>query len=464
MCRGGGHSFSPRIALLDSYHGNNLGDASIQDSMVANIRLRLPSAEFYGITLNSENFLDQHGVGAFPLVARHIPSYGMSHGRYAEHSREREDHQRRLVLWGHQVKCALKRVPILRRCLPILAVIPREILHVVEGYCFLRRIDLLIISGGGQLNEEWGGAWGHPFALFKWAVLARITGVPYAFASVGSGYVRSSTARLFVSTALRMACYRSYRDKNTREMATGLMRRVTADPVVPDLAFSLPCSELPREGDIREMAQGRTIVAISPMSYAKPGFWSFGDSALYDRYVREMAQVISRLLEKGCFLVMVCSSLGHDETVIPDLLDRLDDDSKHGLPAQLHIPKSPTWKHLVAVLRNVDFLIASRLHSTILGFMSDKPTIAIACEPKVDWVMQDVALTDYLFQFRDFTSNDVIEALDRLESRRNVVLQQIASYRQRMASVFASQYDTLAALATAGTLITSSRFRPTAIS
>jgi polysaccharide pyruvyl transferase WcaK-like protein len=446
--RGDCQSSSPRITLLDSYHGNNLGDASTQDAMVANIRLRLPNARFYGITLNSENFVDQHGVGAFPLVARYITHYGMSHGRYAEKPKETES-PGRVVAWGRAIKGALKRVPILRQCLPVLAVIPREIFHVIAGYRFLRTKDLLVVSGGGQLNEEWGGAWGHPFALFKWAILAQIARVPYVFASVGAGTVASTTSRLFVSAALRRACYRSYRDKNTQEIATALMGRVAADPVVPDLAFSLPCSEIPPPLGIREMAKDRTIVAISPISYAKPGMWSFEDRALYDRYVEEMAQVISRLLLRGCYLVIVCSSLGHDETVIPDLLGRLDDESKQRLDGQMHIPKVTTWKHLVATLRDVDLLIASRLHSTILGFISETPTIVISCEPKVDWLMEDVGQTDYLLQFRDFTSTDVIGGLDRLQLNKDTVVQQIASYRHQMISVFTRQYETLAKLGTA---------------
>src|SRR6185437_9395874 len=55
----------------------------------------------------------------------------------------------------------------------------------------------LIVSGGGQLDEEWGGAWGHPFALFKWAMLARLAKVPLAFASVGACKAASTTSRFF---------------------------------------------------------------------------------------------------------------------------------------------------------------------------------------------------------------------------------------------------------------------------
>ena len=81
----------------------------------------------------------------------------------------------------------------------------QELRHCAGAYRFLRTEDLLIVSGGGQLDEEWGGPWGHPFTLFKWAVLARIAHVPFAIASVGACKLTSKTSRFFVSVALRMA-------------------------------------------------------------------------------------------------------------------------------------------------------------------------------------------------------------------------------------------------------------------
>ena len=89
-------------------------------------------------------------------------------------------------------------------------------------------------------------------------------------------------------------------------------------------AFSLPESELPSPvGNIRTMARGRPVVVLSPMAYAKPGTWPTPNRALHDRYVREMAQVLSCLSRRGYLVVVACSSLGDDESVIPDLLGRL---------------------------------------------------------------------------------------------------------------------------------------------
>jgi polysaccharide pyruvyl transferase WcaK-like protein len=115
----------------------------------------------------------------------------------------------------------------------------------------------------------------------------------------------------------------------------------------------------------------------------------------------------------------------------------------------MHIPAIATWKDLVASLRDVDFLIASRLHSAILGFVTQTPVVAISFDPKVDWVMEDLGQTDYLLQITDFTAEGVIEALDRLGRRRNVVVEQIRSYRQRILPVCELQYDAVVALAVA---------------
>ena len=447
----------PRVALLTPYTGGNLGDAAIQDAMIANIRLRLPDAQFSGISLNCDNFVERHGAGAFPLYGMDRAFSRKSRGRSVEQPEERgssagELGQKSRGVRASQIKTALKSIPGLGPCLQwahaCVVALSREIGHSVEGYRFLCTQDLVIVSGGGQLDDEWGGPWRHPFALFKWAVLAGIARVPYAVASVGASRKTSTASRILLSAALRMARYRSYRDRNSREIAAGLLQRAAGDSVVPDLAFSLPASELPPPAGIRSIAQGRTVVAVSAIAFAKPGSWPYQDSALYGHYLQQMARVVGQLLERGYFVVMIWSSR-MDESVIAELLACLDPESKKRVGRQVYVPAITTWKDIVALLLDVDFLIASRLHSTILSFVSQKPTIAISFDPKVDWVMEDLGQTDYLLQIRDFAAEDVIEALERIELHRDSITGEIGSYRRRIPSVSASQYDTLAELAMA---------------
>ena len=445
----------PRIALLTPYSGNNLGDAAIQDAIITNIRLRVPGAQFSGISLNCDNFVKRHGIGAFPLCGTNRPFHGMPRGREADQSGNGECSTRssRKGLSAAEAIKAIKRVPLLGWCLRAIYAwgrgVSQEVRHCVEGFRFLRRQDLLIVSGGGQLDDEWGGPWGHPFTLFKWAILARIAQIPYAIAGVGVCKVTSTTSRLFLFATLRMARYRSYRDKNSREFAAGLLKRAARDCVVPDLALSLPSSELPPPAGLRSIAQGRSIVAISPMAYAKPGSWPHENPNLYDRYLHEMARVISQLLKRGHFVVIVWSALS-DRIVIPELLKYLDRESLGRLTDQFHVPQLETWKDLVALLQGVDLLVASRLHSVILGFVTQTPTVAISFDPKVDWVMNDLGQANYRLDIRDFAAEDVIAGLDGLTLRRSIVTKQIREYCNQVLEVAAQQYDVLARLAIAG--------------
>lgn len=447
----------PRIALLTPYNGGNLGDAAIQDAIITSLRLRLPDAKFSGVCLNGDNFLERHGTGAFPLCGWDRSFYGMRRGKVTDQLGDGEISVRPSGENGcdsTSIKRALGRVPALWRCVKRIhgwaKRVSWELRHCVGAYRFLRTQDLLIVSGGGQLDDEWGGPWGHPFALFKWAALAWVVRVPYIIASVGACKITSTTSRFFLSAALRMAQYRSYRDNESRSSAARLVPRTVRDDIVPDLAFSLPCSELPPPAGIRPVSGDRTVVAISPIAYAKPGSWPNPNRDLYDRYLQQMTRIVAQLLERDYFLVIVCSSLGDDDRVIPELLERLDGRSRGMVPRQMHTPKIRTWKDLVACLRDVDFVIASRLHSVILGFLTHTPTVAISFDPKVDRVMEDLGQSDYLLDIHDFEAIDVIEALKRIEFSRNLVVEQIASYRQRVLSVCGLQYDTLAGFALAG--------------
>jgi polysaccharide pyruvyl transferase WcaK-like protein len=268
-------------------------------------------------------------------------------------------------------------------------------------------------------------------------------------ASVGAGRVDSTASRFFLSAALRMARYRSYRDKNSRKIASDLLPRAGKDQVVPDPAFNLPSSELPPPAGIRAISQGKTIVGISPMAFAKPQSWPTPARALYDRYIQQMARVITQLLERQYFLVIVWSALSDQGSAVQDLLGHIDPASRKRFAEQMYLPTITTWEDLVALLLDVDFLIASRLHSAILGFVAQKPTIAISFDPKVDWVMEDLGQADYIQQIRDFSAEGVIEVLDRIELRRSSVTEQIGSYRQRVLSTSSLQYDALAELAMA---------------
>jgi polysaccharide pyruvyl transferase WcaK-like protein len=441
---------SPRIALLTPYTGGNFGDASIQDAFIANLRLRLPRAQFSGISLNCDNFLKRHGTQAYPLCNSNSPFYGMVCNSKSESQTQAETYPALRIKVKPSLRRALSRIPIARwlnrKLRAPFANIKQELRHWIGGYRFLRTQDLLVVSGGGQLDEEWGGAWGHPFTLMKWAVLARAARVPFVVASVGAGKMSSFACRSFLSIALRLAKYRSYRDKHSRELLGRLLPNSSGDSIVPDLAFSFPLSGLAPADDLRSLAQGKTIVAISPISYAKPETWPHQDRQLYDRYLSHIVELI-RLLSSGDYFVVIVWSSYSDRQVVADLRHLF----KAVQPApEFYVPELESWKGLVGILRSVDIVIASRLHSIILSTLSQKPTIAVSFDPKVDWVMEDLNQTDYLMQIRDFTAGQLAQTIQRIQTRRYDVERKLASYQLRIQPVLAKQYDALAEFSVAG--------------
>jgi polysaccharide pyruvyl transferase WcaK-like protein len=447
---------APRIALLTPYNGGNLGDAAIQDALISNLRVRLEGVRIAGISLNCDNFVERHGTEAFPLCGNGRPFYEMSYGSVAEEDPRRERKKGNEPLdqigIGLDLKSKVReQFPALWLCLRAvyswLAIPWREVRHWLRGYQFLRTQDLLIVSGGGQIDEEWGGPWAHPYALFKWATLARFARVQCAIASVGVGKVTSTRSRVFLAAALRMAQYRSFRDKHSRELAAKLLGSVAKDPIVPDLAFTLPPPTGSPSLTIQPITGRRTVVAISPIAYAKPKNWPQQDKNFYDCYIRHMAEVVSDLVQRNYSIVIVYSSLGDDQSVIRDLLEQVDDDKQVAISHQVRIPTIATWQDFLTAVQDADFLIASRLHSAILGFVAKTPTIAISFGPKVDWVMEDLGMSEFLLHIRDFETEDVIQTLDRLILHRKAVQEQIASYKEAITAVCERQYDFLAALA-----------------
>jgi polysaccharide pyruvyl transferase WcaK-like protein len=440
-----------RIALLTPYTGGNLGDAVIQDAVVANLRSRLPNAQFSGITLNNENFLERHGTAAFPLVGAGIPFFQMdikwtppAEGQNRRARFQRIRNVSRHLPGARRIKQHLKKER------DRLKTVRTEIRHWVQAYLFLRSHDLLLYSGGGQLDDNYGGPWGLPYSLCKWALIARLARVPCAMASVGVGVIRSNTSRKLISVALRLCGYRSFREPRSRTAAASLFSRAANDTVVPDPALSLLDSELPSSAQfIRAMAGGRPVVVLSPMAFAKPVNWPAPDRALHDRYVRETAKVLSALCQRGCFVVIACSSRGDDESVIPNIVESLDEETKKKIQGQIHFPRIESWRDLISTLRDSDYLIASRLHGAIFGFISQTPVIAISFASKVDWVLEYLHQSEYRLDIRDFTAEDVLRVFDSIQAGRAAVVEQIeTSRRQLLASPSSTrQYDLLARLA-----------------
>ena len=283
-----------------------------------------------------------------------------------------------------------------------------EPLHWALALRWLRQLDLLIVSGGGQLDDFWGRTWGHPYVLWKWSFLARRTRTRVVMLSVGLGTLRTRLARAFVRGALSRMTYRSYRDERTRSGVARLVGQAHDGPVAPDLAFGLE--------PLRRRPPGAKsgVVGISPMAYCDPRVWPVKDGAVYQCYVERLAGFVVRLTDTGRRVVLFST----------DTCDRLVMDdvwTAAGRPVLARRANTTTLPALFAELVELDVVLASRLHGVMLAHLAACPVIALSYDWKVAQHMAEMGQTEYCLEIDAFDVPALGVVLERLEERSDAV-------------------------------------------
>ena len=425
------HASATRVALLTPYNGGNLGDAAIQEALIHNLRKLDSRIELCGVTLHPQKTSTIHHLPCFALAARVITFYTSASSS--------ESLSRSGPVVSGQFYRRLRRLPgisLLRKPWQKLRAITREVHHAVDSYRLLRGIDVLLIAGGGQLDEEWGGSWGHPFALMKWTVAARLAGASVAFLSVGAGLTKSKWTKFFLRTALSMASYRSYRDNGSKEIALAINSEATG-AVVPDLAFSLPYACLPWE------VSSKLHVGIAPIAYAHEQLWPTPYPEVYDHYIAALAAFITTLLRKE-IRVTLFSSASSDEQVFPELRARLEPNLTDAQLQRLTIRSPSSLADLLALLQPVDLVVASRLHALIVSVIAGKPSLAISYDRKVQTLMTDLGQSAYCMDIRSIKAADLLAKFASLTQRGDVIASELAMIRQQYRSSLETQYQLVA--------------------
>jgi len=429
-----------RVALLTPYDGGNLGDAAIQEALIRNLRRIDPAVQLCGVTLRPQKTSEAHQIPCFPLAANPLPFYLDS--SETEPPTPNQNSPRALQ------SRRLFRLPVLslfRKPLRALRRLAREFHHIIQSYVFLRSVDLLLVAGGGQLDEEWGGTWGHPFALMKWTVLARLAGSPVVFLSVGGCRTASRLTRFFLRIALSTACYRSYRDQGSQEIALAIYPGAIG-PVVPDLAFSLPLNDVSPD---EKHHSARPHVGVSPIAYGHPFLWPTRGPEDYKRYMEQLGAFISSLVRQS-ISVTVFSSANPDDQIFSELWNYLDPAFTTEELQRITVSNINSLAGLLEALQSFDFVVASRLHGLLLSFLSNKPSIAISYDRKVQCLMDDLDQAPYCLDIRSIRSHDLSAVFATLRSNAHLIPGELQAIREHYNQLLEVQYQTVGRIMSLG--------------
>src|SRR5258708_2054244 len=319
----------------------NLGDASTQDAMIEHLRREFPGVEIFGFSLNPKDTEARHGIKSFPISWQSWEGEG---------ERKRVE---RIADW-----LTAQDKPTLRQLARLILRGPRELGLVRDTFELLGGIDVLIISGGGQLDDYWGnGPWGYPYTFLKWCAVARLIGVRVLLVSVGAGPIRAWLSKRSIRWGLALTACRSYRDTFSSRLIQDIGLE-TVDPVYPDLAFSLGFDGIhPAERPLG----ARRVVGLGPIGYFKKGSWPQHDEAIYGGYLDKLASFAKWLLEGGSSVVFLPGEVHYDQSAIGDLMDRLA-----GMVVEMSRVIRPAVSpagDLLAQLASTDLVVSSRFHA-----------------------------------------------------------------------------------------------------
>lgn len=392
---------APRIGLLGPYGSGNLGDAAIQDAVLANLRARVPAARFLAICPHPADATARHGIDAVRLRAPPpVPPPS-----------------NRVAALPHQLGSWTR--------------------HARASSAELAALDLLVISGGGQLDDHWGGPFGHPLMLRLWTAGARRHGVPVAFCSVGADMVQSALTCAFLGGALTRAAYVSAREDDSARFIrsiTGLTTVLT----VHDLAFSLPIDPATREPP--PLAAGAPTVGIGLVSRSAV---AAATTQAYAAYVEDVASAGASLTRQG-FRVLIFESQPRMDAVVAGKvaarIRALDPGAniEHATPANVG--------ELLRVLSRTHVVLASRLHSLLLAAVLHRPIVALSPAPKVQRLMRDLGLRDRCLPIFGTPRARLLATIAGTLDDRAGVSAAIAARTRTWEGELARQYDVLVEL------------------
>jgi len=446
-----------RVALLGPFGGGNLGDESIQKSMISNLRRRWPKSKIYGVSQNPMDTAQRHEIPSVPLMRTFwksntfliLPKNGknkeLCHINKNLESVPEPNNLKDVIkntiahldwLYGLITTSLKYSRRIWGRLRGIYWDEPRFIWH---AYNFLKEVDLLIISGGGQLDDEWGGVWWQPYALYKWTTLAKLSGAKVAYVSVGAGPIHSRLGRKMIRRALEKADYRSYRDEDSRSYVDHLGVSVDGH-VYPDLAHSYPIKV---EISSPSCEAGETYVGIIPIPYMKSHVWSSTNSDIYSEYISKLSEYVQWLIKNNYNPIFMPGDISQDNEAIDDIINYIIDSCGESSTDHLIRDEVKEVEDLISQIRKSDIIVSSRLHGMLLSYRFSRPVIALSYHRKMDRLAESHNQDHYCGNIDEFSIEWLCDRTRNICNNIDDIRSKINTVESRYSCVLDEQYDLL---------------------
>ena len=399
-----------RICFWGNFGTGNWGNECTLQAIIHNTRRCIAGADLICVCSEPGDTEQRHGINAFPINAA-------------------------------RARMARGQPPEPRRILP-LRLLRRLSFECGEWFAALKvaaTTDIVVMTGTGMLTDMSEGALGLPYDILKWALATKVCRKKLAFVSVGVEPIEHPATRLFIRAALRLADYRSYRDRHSQEGLTQAGFAAERDSILPDLAFSLP--EVAQSN--RRLDNGKKgKVAVGLYDYRSRGQSGNGDLAAYHAYLEKVGSFVAWLVEQNYLVRIIIGDATYDTPVLEDFRNWLTANNlnQHGA---IEDEPAGSVDEIIRQIADVDIVVASRFHNVLLGLFLGKPALSVSYEKKNDALMAAMGLDRYCQSLDEFDVDRLIEQFGDLERNADQLRAVIANRAERYRADLEVQYQSL---------------------
>jgi polysaccharide pyruvyl transferase WcaK-like protein len=394
-----------RISFYGNFGAGNLGNEATLQAVIEQILRRWPDGQLLCFCTNPQDVRTRHSIAAFPSEA--VDRRGMERSGSGSH---RGSLKRFL-------RIAFRRIP-------------HELAHWIKCLYALSRTDMLIVAGTGIVSDYLTGPLGWPYDIFKLSTLAALCRLKLAFLSVGVGPIHHPLSRWLLKRSLALAHHRSYRDEASKRYLREIGFNTDRDSVYPDVVFGLSRGSLVsgvRDGQ-------RRIVGLGIKDYGST------DPKAYREYLDTMATFVSWLQGQGYIVRVLIGDIQYDTCVIEEFVSVL---KGRNIPADaplLIAEPALTVEELLRQVGGTEAVISARYHNLVMALIQNKPVIALSDHAKLNSVVTDLGLAQYLLPLQNVSSDVLIDRFKQLENDverlRPYLKAELEKYRQALDALY----------------------------
>lgn len=408
-----------RIIIILFHSSRNIGDRAILESTLTGFRNNIDDPEFIVVAnYPEEPFFNNHQINV-------EPSPWVLVGKTDDKSIFSQIWQFIFgIFWALISKLSLSTIKDLPRYLP-----PKWH-NLFQTYL---NADIIVGSGGNQFYST--GRYGWPFPLNAMSVwLAHLFGKPLFTMPQSIGPLKRSWEKKLLGHLYRQNQMTFLRDNRSIQLAKkiDLVENVS---YAPDLAFrpsevdSKKAKSHLKQWGFNESSNNIGMTIIAPMGFAL-------DKKQVENYYLTLKGLIEKLIRAiDCDVYLFRQVSGptrlENDGIINEIIANKIDSSEKKRVHVINQEFSPML--MIAIYRQMDLFIASRLHSGIFALCGNVPTVFIGYLSKTMGVLEALGLDAWGIELSNINPENIWQLVKKAWDQKNRMRSDL---KERMPQVF----------------------------